>query len=157
MYTFYFLYSSCGCSSKGLPAIWGLTVSVSTTLKVTLQPTSEVGWQRLGPYNKTRVSLILDYCNPPPPFLTFKPRIVEKQLGIDKVRLVMANRRLLGAVNSRCLNDSFSSIWCKLVGVKPSPSLSWAWLLWAPACFFIPLGISLWIPLGKKKKKVILR
>ena len=43
MYTFYFLYSSCGCSSKGLPAIWGLTVSVSTTLKVTLQPTSEVG------------------------------------------------------------------------------------------------------------------
>ena len=47
MYTFYFLYSSCGCTSKGLPAIGGLTVSVSTTLKVTLQPTSAVG--RLSP------------------------------------------------------------------------------------------------------------
>ena len=59
-------------------------------------------------YNKTRVSLILDYYNLPP--ITFKPRIVEKQLEINKVRLVMANRRLFGAVNSKCLNDSFSSI-----------------------------------------------
>ena len=41
VYTFHFLYSSCGCSSKGLPAIEELPVSVSTTSKVTLQPTSE--------------------------------------------------------------------------------------------------------------------
>ena len=39
VYTFHFLYSSCGCSSKGLPASEELPVSVSTTLKVTLQPT----------------------------------------------------------------------------------------------------------------------
>ena len=39
VYTFHFLYSSCGCSSKGLPASEKLPVSVSTTLKVTLQPT----------------------------------------------------------------------------------------------------------------------
>ena len=37
VYTFHFLYSSCGCSSKGLPASEE-PVSVSTTLKVTLQP-----------------------------------------------------------------------------------------------------------------------
>ena len=43
VYTFHFLYSSCGCSSKGLPASEELPVSVSTTLKVTLQPTSKVG------------------------------------------------------------------------------------------------------------------
>ena len=39
VYTFHFLYSSCGCSSKGLPASEELPVSVSTTSKVTLQPT----------------------------------------------------------------------------------------------------------------------
>ena len=38
VYTFHFLYSSCGCSLKGLPASEELPVSVSTTLKVTLQP-----------------------------------------------------------------------------------------------------------------------
>ena len=43
VYTFHFLYSSCGCSSKGLPASEELPVSMSTTSKVTLQPTSEVG------------------------------------------------------------------------------------------------------------------
>ena len=36
VYTFHFLYSSCGCFSKGLPASEELPVSVSTTLKVTL-------------------------------------------------------------------------------------------------------------------------
>ena len=41
VYTFHFLYSSCGCSSKGLPASEELPVSVSTTLKVTLQPTDK--------------------------------------------------------------------------------------------------------------------
>ena len=41
VYTFHFLYSSCGCSSKGLPASEELPVSVSTTSKVTLQPTKE--------------------------------------------------------------------------------------------------------------------
>ena len=39
VYTFHFLYSSCACSSKGLPASEELPVSVSTTLKVTLQLT----------------------------------------------------------------------------------------------------------------------
>ena len=39
VYTFHFLYSSCGYSSKGLPASEELPVSVSTTLKVPLQPT----------------------------------------------------------------------------------------------------------------------
>ena len=39
VYTFHFLYSSCGCSSKSLPASEELPVSVSTTL----QPTSQVG------------------------------------------------------------------------------------------------------------------
>ena len=34
VYTFHFLYSSCGCSSKGLPASEELPVSVSTTSKV---------------------------------------------------------------------------------------------------------------------------
>ena len=62
VYTFYFLYSSCGCSSKGLPAIWGLTVSVSTTLKVTLQPTSEVAW--LSPWVCIHLQTIFS-----PPFL----------------------------------------------------------------------------------------
>ena len=38
VYTFHFLYSSCGCSSKSLPASEELPVSVSTTSKVTLQP-----------------------------------------------------------------------------------------------------------------------
>ena len=38
VYTFHFLYRSCGCSSKGLPASEELPVSVSRTLKVTLQP-----------------------------------------------------------------------------------------------------------------------
>ena len=41
VYTFHFLYSSCGCSSKGLPASEELPVSVSTTLKVTLQPSAD--------------------------------------------------------------------------------------------------------------------
>ena len=50
--------------------------------------------QRPLSYNKTRVSLILDYCNLPP--ITFKPRIVEKQLEINKVRLVMPNRETVG-------------------------------------------------------------
>ena len=36
VYTFHFLYSSYGCSSKELPAIKELPVSVSTTSKVTL-------------------------------------------------------------------------------------------------------------------------
>ena len=39
VYTFHFLYSSCGCSSKGLPASEELPMSVSTTSKVTLQLT----------------------------------------------------------------------------------------------------------------------
>ena len=67
MYTFYFLYSSCGCSSKGLPAIWGLTVSVSTTLKVTLQPTSEVAW--LSPWVCIHLQTIFSppFLIPPPP------------------------------------------------------------------------------------------
>ena len=51
--------------------------------------------QRPVSYNKTRVSLILDYCNLPPP-ITFRPRIVEKQLEINKVRLVMPNRETVG-------------------------------------------------------------
>ena len=51
VYTFHFLSSSCVCSSEGLPAIWGLPVSVSTTLKVTLQTTSEVGRLSPGAYN----------------------------------------------------------------------------------------------------------
>ena len=33
VYTFHFLYNSCGCSSKGLTAIEKLLVSVSTTSK----------------------------------------------------------------------------------------------------------------------------
>ena len=37
VYTFHFLYSSCGCSSKCLPASEELPVSVSTTSKVPLQ------------------------------------------------------------------------------------------------------------------------
>ena len=37
VYTFHFMYSSCGCSSKSLPASEELPVSVSTTSKVTLQ------------------------------------------------------------------------------------------------------------------------
>ena len=36
VYTFHFLYSSCGCSSKSPKAIEKLPVSVSTTSKVTL-------------------------------------------------------------------------------------------------------------------------
>ena len=35
VYTFHFLYSSCGCSSKSLPASEELPVSVPTTSKVT--------------------------------------------------------------------------------------------------------------------------
>ena len=42
VYTFHFLYSSCGCSSKSLPASEELPVSVSTTSKVTLQPTADL-------------------------------------------------------------------------------------------------------------------
>ena len=41
VHTFHFLNSSCGCSSKGLPASEELPVSVSTTLKVTLQPSAD--------------------------------------------------------------------------------------------------------------------
>ena len=41
VYTFHFLYSSYGCSSKGLPAGEELPVNVSTTSKVTLQPTGK--------------------------------------------------------------------------------------------------------------------
>ena len=52
VYTFHFLYSSCGCSSKGLPASEELPVSVSTTLKVTLQPT----WPK-----KPKMALISEY------------------------------------------------------------------------------------------------
>ena len=59
VYTFHFLSSSCVCSSEGLPAIWGLPVSVSTTLKVILQPTSEVCRQCQGPWRCTFL------CPPP--------------------------------------------------------------------------------------------
>ena len=52
VYTFHFLYSSCGCSSKGLTAIEKLPVSVSTTSKVTLQPT----WRK-----NPKMALISDY------------------------------------------------------------------------------------------------
>ena len=42
VYTFHFLYSSCGCSSKSLPASEELPVRVSTTSKVTLQHKMEL-------------------------------------------------------------------------------------------------------------------
>ena len=57
VYTFHFLYSSCGCSSKGLTAIEKLLVSVSTTSKVTLQPTSEAIYGG----KKPKMALISDY------------------------------------------------------------------------------------------------
>ena len=68
VYTFHFLSSSCVCSSEGLPAIWGLPVSVSTTLKVTLQPTSKVGCLSQG----VCIHLHTIFSQPfliPPPFL----------------------------------------------------------------------------------------
>ena len=37
VYTFHFLYSSCGCSSKSLPASEELPVSVSTTGHILLK------------------------------------------------------------------------------------------------------------------------
>ena len=60
VYTFHFLYSSCGCSSKGLPASEDLPVSVSTTLKVTLQPAKGRKWR---PYKtkKHKMELISEY------------------------------------------------------------------------------------------------
>ena len=33
-------------------------------------------------------------------------------------------------------NISWTSILCKLTEVKPNPSLSWAWPILAPACFY---------------------
>ena len=63
-----------------------------------------------GHYCTIRLELASYWIIATSPPITFRPRIVEKQLEINKVRLVMANRRLFGAVNSKCLNDSFSSI-----------------------------------------------
>ena len=59
MYTFHFLYSSCGCSSKSLPASEELPVSVSTTSKVTLQQREGYGG-RIWP-KKPKMALISEY------------------------------------------------------------------------------------------------
>ena len=71
--------------------------------------------------NKTRVSIILDYYNLPP--ITFKPRIVEKQLEINKVRLVMPNRETGGGIVGGWPVDVLMILFHQLSLAHLSPSL----------------------------------
>ena len=57
MYTFYFLYSSCGCSSKGLPAIWGLTVSEATPGSSHLESARTSTWWQQAILHKVKYDL----------------------------------------------------------------------------------------------------